>query len=587
MAQKSTSGTDSNESQPTSSARIESVTLEGFRGSPVRLTVSFIGNDGKPSSSILFGENGSGKSSIVDAIEWACQGQVGRSASVKGAGRPALVNFATSSGSCYAEASLSTGHRLWRSGQLGEDEKWGTQGSAVPPVFQKAPMSLKRSDILRFLDTPPVQRGAIFIGHALTEDKEPSQNSYTPDQEALAEERHATKLKMRESAALLADKIGVSPPPIDANEIAAMISEKVYRGVSVQNRHRVTLAPAIQKLVNEIEDYREKTQELNGMAKRLRMPTGAAAARLASMQALLGEVGDWLTRSFLEVTQVGHVARIDATFGRISDVSLEVDVTLSNGAKVTPQQAFSEGYQDLIAFLYFLAVARIAGEQGQPKILILDDVLQSVDSGIRVTLMELVAKEFKDWQLLVTVHDRLWRSQLRDIFQRFGHPVTEIEIRRWLFQDGPHLSPSGMRPEESLREALRGGDPFTVCGIAGRLLEQISDRLSWTIPISVKRRRGDAYTLADLWPGVAKEMKRTSESSKFTEIERWMHLRNTVGAHYNEWADGVSWQEADVFGRSVLEFFDATHCGSCGQWVERIRGRTYSCRCGSIEINPL
>ncbi|WP_158575912.1 AAA family ATPase [Streptomyces corynorhini] len=568
-----------------SRVRVSKVTAESFRGVPGRLEVSFRNSNGKPSSALIFGDNGSGKSSIVDAIEWACQRAVGRNKSVRANAAPSLVNLAAGGTKCSVEVELSDGSSARRWATFNEV---GVQvfGDQVPDAFARIPMSLKRADILRFLDTPAIKRGSIFIDHALGEDIS-SVPSLTTDQQAVIDERHETKRLMREAAADLAKLIGVDPPPRGANDIAEMISVDVYKRLPAADRIRVSLPRAVQAKMEEVNKHKDQVYELNQRAKRLRLPSTATTERLLAMQALLSEVGDWLTSAFLSVTGASHVRRVEPAFGQLSDVSLEINVTLAGEIFTTPQKVFSEGYQDLIALLYFLAVARAAGRQGQARVLILDDVLQSVDANIRVSLMEMVVREFKDWQLLVTVHDRLWRSQLRDIFQRTGHPVMEIEIRNWDFGGGPHVLSAGVDPADSLWAALDLSDPFVVCGVAGRLLEQICDHLSWTLPSSVKRKRGDAYTLHDMWPGIMKELKGTSCAHLLAKVDTWVHLRNAAGAHYNEWAEGVTWVEAESFGLAVLELYGQVRCDSCKQWVERAEGKRFACRCSGIRIEPL
>ncbi|GGN64787.1 hypothetical protein GCM10012285_67110 [Streptomyces kronopolitis] len=568
-----------------SKIRISAVHVESFRGVPGALDVSFLNPSGKPVSVIIFGDNGSGKSSIVDAAEWACQQSVGRSKAIRRtSASPSLANLAAGGDRCSVSVDLSDGRTLERSATF-TDTGSQASGDPTPDQFTRVPMSLKRADILRFLDTPAIKRGSIFMDHALGENA-PEVSPMSTDKQAVIEDRHEAKRKMRKAAAKLATLIDIDPPPRDANDIAEMIAVDVYKRLPAADRIRITLPRAVQEQLDEVRRHQEEVHTLNRMAKRLGLPNSEKTERLTVMQGLLSGVGDWLTAAFRDVTGARHVTRVEPEFGSLSAISLEIRVTLEGQVSTTPQNVFSEGYQDLIALLYFLAVARASGEQGQAKVLILDDVLQSVDANIRVALMELVIRDFRDWQLLITVHDRLWRNQLRDIFQRVGHPLVEAEIRQWDFEGGPHVFTAGADPSQSLRSAMESADPFLVCGVAGRLLEQICDRLSWTIPISVKRKRGDAYTLADMWPGIVKALKRTPSANLLTRVDRWVHLRNAAGAHYNEWADGVTWTEAELFGYAVLEFYDQVHCDSCNQWVERSGGMEYACRCSATTLRP-
>jgi hypothetical protein len=73
--------------------RVTNITLEAFRGSPKHLSVDF-SKGGRPLSAILFGDNGSGKSTIVDAIEFGLQARVGRSTSYDSPLAPSLRSYA-------------------------------------------------------------------------------------------------------------------------------------------------------------------------------------------------------------------------------------------------------------------------------------------------------------------------------------------------------------------------------------------------------------------------------------------------------------------------------------------------------------
>lgn len=64
---------------------------------------------------------------------------------------------------------------------------------------------------------------------------------------------------------------------------------------------------------------------------------------------------------------------------------------------------------------------------------------------------------------------------------------------------------------------------------AGRLLENVCDTLSWTLGVSLTRRRDDRYTIGDLWPPVRKALRKTPVRPTTDEIDRYLHLRNLFG----------------------------------------------------------
>src|SRR4051812_45422559 len=87
---------------------VAGVEMEAFRGVSGRVFVAF-GPPGRPTSALIFGENGSGKSSLVDAVEWACQGRVARQSPSSAPGVPSVINVATALATARVRVTLSDG----------------------------------------------------------------------------------------------------------------------------------------------------------------------------------------------------------------------------------------------------------------------------------------------------------------------------------------------------------------------------------------------------------------------------------------------------------------------------------------------
>jgi hypothetical protein len=239
--------------------------------------------------------------------------------------------------------------------------------------------------------------------------------------------------------------------------------------------------------------------------------------------------------------------------------------------------------------LVFLGVAREAAERGQAKVLVLDDVLQSVDAAIRLRTIDYILKTFSDWQFVITVHDRLWKEQLRSVMNRHAHRFVDAEISRWSFEQGP-LIIQGVSAANPLNRALANGNAQEICAAAGYALEELSELMSYRLPISVTRRKGDRYTLGDLWPGVLKSLRKSDLASLAEDVDRWVHLRNVYGAHFNEWAKSLSDQEAREFGKAVESLVQSLHCSTCEGWVEELRlasgaSHGWACRCGRKTVS--
>ena len=68
--------------------RIARINIQSFRGIPESCSLDFRDKRGNACSAIIYGGNGSGKSSIVDAIEYNLQGRIERSEKIQVFRRP-------------------------------------------------------------------------------------------------------------------------------------------------------------------------------------------------------------------------------------------------------------------------------------------------------------------------------------------------------------------------------------------------------------------------------------------------------------------------------------------------------------------
>jgi hypothetical protein len=302
----------------------------------------------------------------------------------------------------------------------------------------------------------------------------------------------------------------------------------------------------------------------------------------APLFSLLADVTESLTESFKKISPTAESVQSVTLDLAPESVEITLMATLVNGVVVRAESYFSEANLDLLALLLFLSLMKFASEHGQPKIMVLDDVLQSVDSSIRVKVARYLLEEFGDWQFLVTFHDRLWKEQFAAVFSA-KHQFVEREIHDWGFSSGPRIVEARRDATDALRECLKGDDPRVICGNAGYLLETLADWMSKSLQTSVTRRHGDKYTLGDTWPGVAKKLKNVGLQAEVDRVDGYMWLRNIHGAHYNEWATGLSIVDARHFGDSVLDLWERVWCQKCRQTLGK-HGNVFHCNCGLISF---
>ena len=581
--------------------KIQHISLSHFRGVPGTLEIDFTNKQGESSSLVLVGDNGTGKSSIVDGIEFGLQATL--CGSSNDMDTPSPLSLAASTPPAVA-VTLSDGTKIVRSISVDRELlKWNFDRRAHRR-FSFAPFVLRRADIQRFWDTPDIRKQALFFKYFKYSGDDPLKIEISDTEQIVNLDKHRTELKRtrRDLLEQLAEPLNIRSDdiPLDRGSFDEFVRTRVYGGISRKQRKkmeyrgmRVKVDQRLEIVTKAIHKVNTQIWEANGKISTLRKPSHSSDMKRSAAEGLK-RIAECITDAFIQISPAASfVEAIELEMGELSEVSMRFAVHLTNGNKTTPQRLFSEANLDLLALLVFIGVCQESAERGQARLLILDDVLQSVDSSIRVRLMEYLLTELKDWQFIITVHDRMWREQLRVVAQRSGHKFTEHEILSWSFGQGPTLAVTKQSTQDQLINSIENGNPQSICSGAGYMLDALSNVLSSSLPISVERKRGDKYTLGDLWPGIHKVLKKTSIWKTSEDIDRLMHLRNLAGAHFNEWAQTLSREEAVEFGLAVLILNDDVHCSECNYTVQRVAKPGYSngdtvgwqCRCGQCKID--
>lgn len=117
------------------------------------------------------------------------------------------------------------------------------------------------------------------------------------------------------------------------------------------------------------------------------------------------------------VRYVNAQQRRDRVFdGRL----LQPGITYRAHGLVQPQFFLNEARQSALALAIYLS-ARLACTQNAPddapKLLVLDDLLIGIDQSNRLPVLDLLMKNFADWQIVLLTHDRVWFEMARTHLQ--------------------------------------------------------------------------------------------------------------------------------------------------------------------------
>jgi len=102
-----------------------------------------------------------------------------------------------------------------------------------------------------------------------------------------------------------------------------------------------------------------------------------------------------------------------------------------------PRAFLSEGHLDSLGLCLYLATVRTFNNSG--SLLVLDDVLTSIDMEHRHRVAELLLEDFSDFQLVVTTHDEYWFNLLQSkVLARGEQDKWRFkQIARWTLEKGP------------------------------------------------------------------------------------------------------------------------------------------------------
>lgn len=235
-----------------------------------------------------------------------------------------------------------------------------------------------------------------------------------------------------------------------------------------------------------------------------------------------------------------------------------------------PRAYSSEGHLDSLGLVIFLAFAKEF--QGACNLLILDDVVSSVDIQHRLRICDLLTDEFPDWQLVVTTHDQIWLEELwrNTVSRNMANNVVRQRIVRWSRTEGPVLVPFLTR-RERIDKYLEDGDKEAV-GNQGRIyLEATLKNMCEGTAASLRYRDKPDVMVGELLDGLRHRLEQMIDSPfKATLDQRIIELcgltfLGNILSHENQALGLVSLDEVAAFWNAVKGLDDAYVCPGCGR----------------------
>ncbi len=232
-----------------------------------------------------------------------------------------------------------------------------------------------------------------------------------------------------------------------------------------------------------------------------------------------------------------------------------------------PRAFLSEGHLDSLGLCLFLATIRIFNPPG--SLLVLDDVLTSIDREHRRRVGELLFQEFADYQIVLTTHDEHWHDLLGTSARAWGiqGKWAFIKVEGWSVDSGPSLSEIDSS-WEFVDAHLTEADYRALGGPFRLILEDFLKRTAAKLELRVKFKFDGKYTSGDFAnAGIQDAIRDTL--IKLAPIED-ISIRTDVGRVFGQ-GDLVNFLSHDNPGRLEVTFDQAK------DFVRGVRDLTERC----------
>jgi len=301
--------------------------------------------------------------------------------------------------------------------------------------------------------------------------------------------------------------------------------------------------------------------------------------------------------------EMGFTANIEP-----DGAALNFEVDFYGRGTHSPHALHSEGHQDSMGLCLYLALSERLAE-GLIDLVILDDVVMSVDVDHRRDLCRVLASSFPNRQFLITTHDKTWANQLKSegVIGQQG----VVEFYNWNIDTGPQVSYQ-VDLWERIEEDIQRNDIPSAAARLRRGLEQYFGMVCDNLQVPVRYKLNGQLDLGDftipLMDGYRELVKKARKSAnswnntelqmEFDEIdsirkevytrtyaEQWALNANV---HYNNW---INFSENDF--RPVAEAFQDLCglfiCTNCGRMLSvattGMKPVGIRCNCGRVNWN--
>lgn len=128
---------------------------------------------------------------------------------------------------------------------------------------------------------------------------------------------------------------------------------------------------------------------------------------------------------------------------RVENRVVDIELTFRGQAVDRPQVFLNEARLSALALAIYFAGRQVCAATLQadtPRLIVLDDVLIGLDQSNRMPVLDLIEKHFKEWQVVLLTHDRIWFEMAR-AYQRRHKADKDWRYAKIHSDDDPTKAP--------------------------------------------------------------------------------------------------------------------------------------------------
>jgi hypothetical protein len=375
-------------------------------------------------------------------------------------------------------------------------------------------------------------------------------------------------------------------------------SEIAKLGVTEQEKRlleMVRLVGSTKDRVAELARATDKQSDLQGMhiTAVTIFDTFSETKKRKVTQIYGGIEGD--IRNFYSILHPGEPhTDISLRLSTARRASTELRICSFGKADQDPRALTSEGHLDSLGLCIFLAFVK--NFHDDCTLVVLDDVITTIDSGHRSRLCDLLFDEFEDYQLIITTHDAIWYQELVATQRalKIDGTFVNAQITGWDLDIGPSIV-RFMPRLERIEDRLAANDKTGAANLSRQYLEWLLKRMALNSNAPVPIGNWLSGTVRDLEPHSRKRITALVSDKGFVarfelafqELGKTGIFGNLL-SHDNPLADQVSIAEVARFYSAIRALHELVCCPSCETPLEYVRDvNEYRCtnaRCKSPTI---